>query len=629
MRGCVGSRVAAAIAGSVLLLAAAAALVPEAAAGTPTLRHAGRWMTDSRGRTVVLHGVAIMDFGPKHLPAVQGFSSDDAAFLAAHGFNVARVGFNWSGVEPEPGVIDHAYVASIVNTVRQLGAHRIWSVLDLHQDGWGPAVNGQDGAPAWATLTNGLPNPPLPFGANYFGNPALERAFDNFWANAAGPGGVGLQDRYAAMMAQLASAMRGAPYVLGYEVMNEPWPGSQYSTCMNPDGCAAFDSQQLTAFYRRVIPAVHRVDPRRMVFYEPNLFFDFGAATNLQNPAPRDRLTGFTFHDYCLAAGAGSALPVLPESGESCPVEEDMTLGNAERYSQSTGAALLNTEWSATADLDTVLRMASELDTYRMSNTYWQYCCAGNNATLVADARKPPRPPNLHNAVLTRIERPYPRVVAGTPTPWVWDPPSRSFTFAYPTRLPGGGKGTGMATEIYVPRLHFGSGYAVAFTGAAVTSSPTSGVLALCAPRGSKWVAVRITRDRGGATDPPRGHGSCGRSTPDRLSATPNSLAVTISHRGGLIALERSLTVRIPASRRRCRSLMTVRIHPASGAQVVAATLRIKRRLLRLNLHGRGLFHVKLRLPFGHIRTELLARARVNRRVSTLRIVRTYQGCRR
>ena len=80
MRGCVGSRVAAAIAGSVLLLAAAAALVPEAAAGTPTLRHAGRWMTDSRGRTVVLHGVAIMDFGPKHLPAVQGFSSDDAAF---------------------------------------------------------------------------------------------------------------------------------------------------------------------------------------------------------------------------------------------------------------------------------------------------------------------------------------------------------------------------------------------------------------------------------------------------------------------------------------------------------------------------------------------------------------------
>src|SRR5437899_12724260 len=122
-------RIAAAIAvGTVLAFAPGTAA---AAAGGPALGHSGRWMTDSRGRTVVLHGVAIMDFGPKHLPAVQGFSADDAAFLAAHGFNVARVGFNWSGVEPQPGVIDRAYVGSIVNTVRQFGAHRLWSVLDL------------------------------------------------------------------------------------------------------------------------------------------------------------------------------------------------------------------------------------------------------------------------------------------------------------------------------------------------------------------------------------------------------------------------------------------------------------------------------------------------------------------
>ena len=54
----------------------------------------------------------------------------DARFLAAHGFDVVRVGFNWSGLEPQPGVFDSAYLGSIVRTVRQLGAHRIWSVLD-------------------------------------------------------------------------------------------------------------------------------------------------------------------------------------------------------------------------------------------------------------------------------------------------------------------------------------------------------------------------------------------------------------------------------------------------------------------------------------------------------------------
>src|SRR5437879_298895 len=118
MRGTVSWRLAATIAGSVLALALCTAAVP--AAGTPTLGHSGRWMTDSRGRAVVLHGVAVMDFRPKHLPEVQGFSPDDAAFLAAHGWNVVRVGFNWSGLEPKPGTIDPAYVASIVRTVRQL-----------------------------------------------------------------------------------------------------------------------------------------------------------------------------------------------------------------------------------------------------------------------------------------------------------------------------------------------------------------------------------------------------------------------------------------------------------------------------------------------------------------------------
>src|SRR5437763_10410163 len=140
---------------AVALAALAIASVPAAAATTPALTHSGRWFTDARGRTVVLHGVAVMDFGPKHLPAVQGFDANDARFLAAHGFDVVRVGFNWSGLEPQPGVFDSAYLGSIVRTVRQLGAHRIWSVLDLHQDGWGPAVHGQDGAPAWATLTHG------------------------------------------------------------------------------------------------------------------------------------------------------------------------------------------------------------------------------------------------------------------------------------------------------------------------------------------------------------------------------------------------------------------------------------------------------------------------------------------
>jgi endoglycosylceramidase len=165
------------------------------------LTHSGRWFIDDRGRVVILHGVAVMDFGPAHLPATF-FHEHDAAFLAQHGFDVVRVGMNWSGIEPQPGVINPVYVNSIRATVRTLARHRIYSILDLHQDEYGPAV-GVDGAPAWATLTDGAPNTTQGPGVGYFVNPALERAFDNLWANTAGPGGIGVADRYAALVAAL------------------------------------------------------------------------------------------------------------------------------------------------------------------------------------------------------------------------------------------------------------------------------------------------------------------------------------------------------------------------------------------------------------------------------------------
>src|SRR2546421_266843 len=104
------------LAATIAVLALAGA-TPAAAA--PTLGHHGRWLTDPQGRAVPMHGVAVMDFGPAHLPAAQGFDRDDAAFVGTHGFDVVRVGFNWAGLEPQPGVVDGAYLGSIRKTVRQ------------------------------------------------------------------------------------------------------------------------------------------------------------------------------------------------------------------------------------------------------------------------------------------------------------------------------------------------------------------------------------------------------------------------------------------------------------------------------------------------------------------------------
>ncbi|NHB85500.1 hypothetical protein G7085_15165 [Tessaracoccus sp. HDW20] len=57
------------------------------------------------------------------------------------------------------------------------------------------------------------------------GSPALHEALDAFWANAPGPGGIGLQDRFAAMWAHVAARVAGHPALLGYDLLNEPAPG--------------------------------------------------------------------------------------------------------------------------------------------------------------------------------------------------------------------------------------------------------------------------------------------------------------------------------------------------------------------------------------------------------------------
>jgi endoglycosylceramidase len=458
---------------------------PAIAAPAGTLRHAGRWLIDDQRRVVVLHGLGVMDYSPPSLPAAVGFGDDDAAFLAAHGFNYVRVGMNWSGIEPRPGVFDAAYARSITETVRTLAAHHIYSLLDWHQDDWGPAAAGIDGAPPWATETDGLPNLTSQFAAGYLLDPGQQHAFDNFWRNAQGPGGIGLEARYAAMLAIYGSAFRRQPYLLGYELFNEPFPGTPWPSCANPVGCPVFD-QTLSAFYRRTIRALRAADRSHLIFYEPNIFFDFGANTNLRDASAGDDRTAFAFHDYCLGTGAGSALPPVPGSGPGCSVEEQLVMNEAASYASRTGAALINSEWGATADPTVLSRMTAEFDQARVSWLYWAY----NGADFVPDPRKPPTGSNINGHVLDLLDRPYPQAVAGTPVSWSWDPSGRVFRLRY--RI-GSGPVRRELTVVWIGALHFPNGYRVHVNGANAVSRRDAPQLLLRAANGASSVEVTVT----------------------------------------------------------------------------------------------------------------------------------------
>ena len=164
----------------------------KSAAAKGPLGHSGRWITDRSGRVVILHGFNMVYKVRPYAPDKIGFGPDDAGFLRRYGFNTIRLGLIYAGVEPSPGSYDEAYLARIARTQRQLARKGVFSQLDFHQDLYNERFTGE-GWPDWAVLDDGVSAEPLTgFPTSYVTSPGLNRAFDNFWGNAAGPGGVGI-----------------------------------------------------------------------------------------------------------------------------------------------------------------------------------------------------------------------------------------------------------------------------------------------------------------------------------------------------------------------------------------------------------------------------------------------------
>lgn len=478
------------------LLALALASVAEAA---KPLGHEGRWITDARGRVVILHGWNMVYKVGSYRPADTGFGPDDARFLRRHGFNTVRLGIIYKGLEPRPPGADdrprysRGYLRSIARTQRMLDRHGIKTLLDFHQDLYNERFEGE-GWPDWQVLDDGVPSEPKQgFPNNYLVNQGLQRAFDNFWENEPAFG-VGLQDRYARAWRHVAKRFRGSPGLVGYNIINEPWPGSQWPSCVSSEGCPVFDTQVLEPFSERVIAAIRRADPRTLVWYAPLVVFDFGADSSHGDTG--DARAGFAFNMYCLAGGL-----VPSEGGEdSCTTGYGLTLDNAEEQSEETGDALLLTEYGATNDMATLREVIDLTERYMLSWQQWHYCeCEDPTTTgpgvqsVVLDPSKPPRGNNVNRAKLRVSSRPVPRAVAGTPLAYDFDLESRRYELRYSTRSPGGERlPRRLLTRVFVPPIHYRDGYRAKAEGAELVSQPDARVVRLKRDRGAAEVALKL-----------------------------------------------------------------------------------------------------------------------------------------
>jgi endoglycosylceramidase len=244
---------------------------------------AGGRIVDAAGREVLLRGVnvnALVDYWQYGaFPTTFPLTTADAQRIAGIGWNTVRLLVSWSRVEPAPGRYDDAYLEQVRGAVQLLARYGVYSVIDFHQDAWGPTLAarpgetcpagqepafGWDGAPGWATLDGGAARCEIA-GTREL-SPAVRAAFTAFWADRPGPDGVGIRTRYAAMVAHVAARFACEPAVASYDIMNEP----------NAFGTA--ELQGLSDLYAATVSAVRAAEAKaggfsHLVMFEPSILW--------------------------------------------------------------------------------------------------------------------------------------------------------------------------------------------------------------------------------------------------------------------------------------------------------------------------------------------------------------------
>jgi hypothetical protein len=230
----------------------------------PWLRTSGGQIVDEQGRKVLLRGFnsdTLVNY-PKDPPA--RLDESDAMLMQQSGFDVVRLGIDWSQLEPVRGRIDDRYLDRLAATVAMLNRHGLYVVLDMHfRLGWSPRF-GYSGAPGWATI--GVPNwNPLP---QYSWSPSLSpAAFTSdtyFWLSSDWK-----KDFYVSWQA-VARRFANDPGLAGYDIFNEAHP--------LPIPPRIFDKYYLWPMFRDAIQAIGGVDANHLFFVEGILLLTMNTA---------------------------------------------------------------------------------------------------------------------------------------------------------------------------------------------------------------------------------------------------------------------------------------------------------------------------------------------------------------
>ncbi|MFJ4044783.1 glycoside hydrolase family 5 protein [Microbacterium sp. NPDC089987] len=406
--------------------------------GPPPLRSDAARLRDVHGRHRVLHGINLVakgggsEIGDFTARGFRGeWTAEDIADLAARGFTLVRLGVIWAAVEPRPGAYDEAYLDWLDEQLDLIHEAGMLAVLDAHQDLYSQRFG--DGAPHWATLTAQEFEPSELWSDAYLSSAAVHEALDAFWRNASGPGGVGLQERFAAMWAHVAARLGRHPAVAGYDLLNEPAPGSAapqifgaligafaQATGQQPEQLlsdfadpeaklrqlahledeavhravgdavhplvAEFEQRSVAPLMARVTDAVRTVDPHGLILREHSYFANLGIPSG--QPPLDDPGEVYSPHGYDLTVDT-------PAISLSSDIRAATIFARHAETAERLGVPVIVGEWGA-LDLGTgVASHATALqDLFDERGWSWTYWCwqEGFAGSEAAGALTRPRP---------------------------------------------------------------------------------------------------------------------------------------------------------------------------------------------------------------------------------------------
>jgi endoglycosylceramidase len=346
-------------------------------------------IVDDLGREVLLRGVNITSLGeywqgnadyPPTLPT----TDQDWDQMAARGLSVIRLVVHWSRLQPERGPVDDAYLDEIEQAVDVAAEHGLYTVIDMHQDAYSAFIftdddetcpegswpgKGWDGAPRWATLTDGLSTC---VSGDRNSAPAVVAAWNHFYDNT-----DGIRDEFVATWGAVAERFAGRPEVAGYDLINEPETSRP--------------SSELTPLYDELlteaIAAIRGAGAEQLIFLEPAIpAGDTSMGLVLADPVRMGvesfNLVGST-HNYAES---------IDTTGLSLEMTNDLIWTMAE--AQGTGVWIGEYGFWSTSDgvLEVAARYAADEDDHVQGGAWWQWrqpCGDPHSVHLDGDSWQP------------------------------------------------------------------------------------------------------------------------------------------------------------------------------------------------------------------------------------------------